>query len=130
MKKLARQLMRVPRRPQPAAQPAPPPSPNSVYTPLDSWVREQQPDVPKRDKRRLTRERHAIEVQVPEHPENPKKRKKRNRNKVRDRRLSFAVSAEEERIIRRYLRRRNLKLSTWFRNLVFDEMNEELPPRD
>jgi len=125
MKKLARHLLRVPPRAKPST---PRRDPTSVYAPLDSWVRDEQYEISRRERRRSRREREEADAQVPEIKK--KGRKWVNRNKVRNKRLSFAVSTEEERIIRRYLRRRNMKFSGWCRDLVFDEMNEELPPRD
>ena len=127
MKKLAQHLLRVPRR-RPTIEK--PPHPASVYTPLDSWARDQQQNVPRRERRRAARERKEAELkaQVPEISTG--KRKRKDLKKVRNRRLTFAVSKEEEHMIRLYTLHRSLKISTWIRELVFDEMDMDMPARD
>lgn len=127
MKKLAQHLLRVPRR---RPTPGKAPHPASVYTPLDSWARDQQHNVPRRERRRAARERKEAELkaQVPEISTG--KRKRKELKKVRNRRLTFAVSKEEEHMIRLYTVHRSLKISTWIRELVFDEMDMDMPSRD
>lgn len=131
-KHLARHLVRVHgRRPARRGPSRPSPHPNDVTRPLDTWSPAAIEALRKEPEPEPTRP-WGRAAEVPEIPSKAKSAptpEKPKLSKRRDRKITVAMSEEEEHIIRAYLNANDLSLSSWARELIFNAMNKKIPKR-